>query len=244
MRKLCVMLGLILATFQLQAQTKIGSAEIEKVKDKKNIQLLDVRTNKEFQDGHIKNAKNLDWNNKDEFKNAVAKLDKSKPVYVYCLGGGRSKQASAYLTEKGFQVFDYSGGMMDWRSSNKPEIRESKEGSSTDSKSKAVKGLTEEQFNHLINSQDMVLVNYSAVWCGPCQELKPTILKIQKREANKVKVVRLDADENKNLLQQKKISQIPKLSLYKKGKEIWSHTGMISEAELMKQINKAANKKS
>jgi len=240
MRKLCVMLGLIFATFQLQAQTKIGSAEIEKVKDKKNIQLLDVRTTKEFQDGHIKNAKNLDWNNKEEFKNAVAKLDKSKPVYVYCLGGGRSKQASAYLTDMGFQVYDYSGGMMDWRNSNKAEVKE-KEGSTKDSKSG--KGLTEEQFNHLVNSQDVVLVNYSAVWCGPCQELKPTILKIQSRES-KVKVVRLDADENRNLLKHKKISEIPKLSLFKNGKEVWSHTGIISEAELMKQINKAANKKS
>lgn len=235
-----MMLGLIFATFQLQAQTKIGSAEIEKVKDKKNIQLLDVRTTKEFQDGHIKNAKNLDWNNKEEFKNAVAKLDKSKPVYVYCLGGGRSKQASAYLTDMGFQVYDYSGGMMDWRNSNKAEVKE-KEGSTKDSKSG--KGLTEEQFNHLVNSQDVVLVNYSAVWCGPCQELKPTILKIQSRES-KVKVVRLDADENRNLLKHKKISEIPKLSLFKNGKEVWSHTGIISEAELMKQINKAANKKS
>ncbi|QBR13068.1 thioredoxin domain-containing protein [Sphingobacterium sp. CZ-2] len=242
MRKLCVMLGLIFATFQLQAQTKIGSAEIEKVKNKKNIQLLDVRTSKEFQDGHIQNAKNLDWNNKEEFKKAVSKLDKSKPVYVYCLGGGRSKQASAYLADMGFQVYDYSGGMMDWRSSNKAEIKENKDGSTKDSKSG--KGLTEEQFNHLVNSQDVVLVNYSAVWCGPCQELKPTILKIQNREAKKVKVVRLDADENKNLIKQKKISEIPKLSLYKNGKEVWSHTGIISEAELMKQINKAANKKS
>ena len=74
-----------------QAQSNnLSVAEFEKGIAQNNIQILDVRTPGEYQSGHLKNALLADWNNDAEFQQRVNALDKSKPVYTYCLSGGRS----------------------------------------------------------------------------------------------------------------------------------------------------------
>ena len=90
------------------------------ITDKKAI-VLDVRRPEEFKDGHIKGALNANWQNQEEFKAKTAKLDKSKPVYVYCLSGVRSDKASEYLLKSGFkQVIALDGGIKAWTEAEKP----------------------------------------------------------------------------------------------------------------------------
>lgn len=81
-----------------------------------NIQLVDVRTPEEFASGYIKNAINI--NIRDEaFLESTVLLDKSKPVYVYCKAGSRSKLATETLRDAGFtQVIDVKGGFREWAS--------------------------------------------------------------------------------------------------------------------------------
>ncbi len=212
------------------AQQKISADELDKLVQKGTIQLLDVRTQKEFDEGHINQAKNVDWKNQVEFKTSLKGIDKNKPVYVYCLAGGRSKQAAEYLQQQGYQVYEYAGGMMDWKNTDHKIVKN------------VINDLSEslslEQFNHLVQGNTPVLVVYSAVWCAPCQELKPSIDKIEKQLGSGLKVVRIDADQNAGLLKLKKIKSIPKLALYKNGRESWSHTGIVSEANLLKEIAK------
>jgi rhodanese-related sulfurtransferase len=84
-----------------------------------NLQLIDVRTPEEFNQGFIKNAKNVNWNGGD-FETEVTKLDKSKAVFVYCLAGGRSGEAANKLKDLGFTtIYDLKGGMNAWRNANK-----------------------------------------------------------------------------------------------------------------------------
>ncbi len=81
----------------------------------KDVQLLDVRTEREYNQGHIDDAINIDILHLYTFKKEVKKLDKSKPVYIYCQVGGRSKQAGKELETLGFQtIYDYSGGYSEW----------------------------------------------------------------------------------------------------------------------------------
>lgn len=72
--------------------------------------LIDVRTPEEFKSGHLKNAVNVDLKSPD-FKDQISKLDKSKPVYLYCKKGGRSKKASDSLTTYGFSHSHSIGGL-------------------------------------------------------------------------------------------------------------------------------------
>ncbi|MUP47438.1 rhodanese-like domain-containing protein [Gramella sp. BOM4] len=75
------------------------------------VQLLDVRTPEEFKQGAIENAINLDFFSRSTFLKGLEKLDKSKPVYVYCHSGGRSQKAARIMKEMGFtRIFDLKGG--------------------------------------------------------------------------------------------------------------------------------------
>ena len=80
----------------------------------KNIQLVDVRTPAECEKGTINNAVEINVTADDFEKIALKKLDKSKPVYLYCRSGGRSKIAAELLLKKGFQTYNVLGGYNEW----------------------------------------------------------------------------------------------------------------------------------
>jgi len=86
----------------------------EALKNNLDIQLIDVRTPKEYDEGHIENAKLIDFLS-EGFKENIQELDKNKPVYLYCRSGGRSGKASKLMLELGFtQIVDLKGGYMAW----------------------------------------------------------------------------------------------------------------------------------
>ncbi len=94
----------------------------EKIKGN-NVQLIDVRTPREFANEHIKEAININYYKKELFKNEMVKLDKSKPVYVYCKSGVRSSKSAKILKDAGYKVFDLKGGILDWKSKNLETVK-------------------------------------------------------------------------------------------------------------------------
>lgn len=99
---------------QNNVHKNVNVQQFEKFKTENKVTLLDVRTPKEFQDGHIEGAKNINYFDKT-FKNELAKLDKKTPVYVYCRSGGRSGKAMNIMKEMGFKtVYNLMGGFISW----------------------------------------------------------------------------------------------------------------------------------
>ena len=94
--------------------------DFEKSINKKNIQVLDVRTPPEYESGHLKNAILADWMNQASFIKKVQSLDKSKPVYTYCMVGGRSAEAAKWLSKNGYTVHNLDGGIAAWKKAGKP----------------------------------------------------------------------------------------------------------------------------
>ncbi|MBR9854744.1 MAG: rhodanese-like domain-containing protein [Algicola sp.] len=81
----------------------------------KNVQLIDVRTPREFNDGYIDGARNFDLSQQKAFLEQINTLAKDQPVYLYCTVGGRSGYAAKILKKEGFtKIYDYSGGYNDW----------------------------------------------------------------------------------------------------------------------------------
>ena len=81
----------------------------------KEVQLIDVRTQEEYESGHIGDAVNFNIIDNASFLNQIESLDKDEPVYLYCKMGGRSSRAAQLLKENGFsEIYDYSGGYNDW----------------------------------------------------------------------------------------------------------------------------------
>lgn len=78
-------------------------------------QLIDVRTANEFKSGHIKTATNIDYYSSN-FSNQMSKLNKEKPVYIYCRSGNRSIKAANLLAKLGFtEIYDLEGGFLNWK---------------------------------------------------------------------------------------------------------------------------------
>lgn len=101
------------------AQTSLSPKEFKAKLDAGNVTLLDVRSAAEFKTGHLASALNININGKD-FLEQASKLDKSKPVLVYCLAGARSHKAALALKEKGYTVVELNGGIEAWQEANQP----------------------------------------------------------------------------------------------------------------------------
>jgi len=201
--------------------------EFEKKLLGENTQLIDVRTPEEFNQGHLKGALNYNIN-AAEFESQISKLDKNKPVLVYCLSGGRSGSAADLMTGRGFtEVYNMQGGIMKWSAANKSLDAGTKKTFSN--------GLSVEDFNKLIKSDRLALIDYNAKWCKPCKKMAPMLEAFVDKRKEKMVLIKIDADENKNLLQKKGIESIPVLELYKDCKLIWKHEGEIDETTLISE---------
>ena len=209
-------------------KTNLSATEFaDKIKELPNATLIDVRTPDEFSKGHLANANNYDWNG-TEFDNQIAPLDKSEPVFVYCLSGGRSSSAANKMRSDGFtQVYEMDGGIMKWRGENLPE---------TTDNAVVSNGMSKQQFDALLISDKLVLIDFYADWCAPCKKMKPYLEEISKEMVDKVVVIRINADDNHSLCKELKIDALPVLQLYKNKTLSWTNTGFIEKAEVVKQL--------
>lgn len=118
---LCTICTVLLA--QTDVKTIDPVAFQTKIKSLKNEQLIDVRTPEEFASGHLQNAVNINFYSSD-FKEQLEKLDKTKPVMVYCKSGGRSGKAAIILKELGFTiVYNLADGVEGWKNKQLPVVK-------------------------------------------------------------------------------------------------------------------------
>jgi len=189
----------------------------------KKVQLLDVRTKDEYSKAHLSNSMLADWQDKEEFKRRTEFLDKSAPVYVYCLSGGRSKAAADALRENGFNVYELKGGLTAWKASSLPVEQ-----------TESSKDLSVEEFNHIIGKEGTVLVDFGAPWCPPCRQMIPVVDEFEKAEKH-VRVIRLNADESATAMKAIKIDALPTFIIYKDGVETWRKVGIATMKEFKTQ---------
>jgi len=224
------LLLLTFTIFSCNGQTSKNITDIdtktfsEKITAAPNAQIIDVRTPQEFASGHIDNAVNIDWLS-DNFVVNTQKLDKTKPVFLYCKTSNRSTQAAKKLEELGFTtIYNMKGGLLQWDAEglSKPTDR--------------IIGVCSQEYAELLNTDKKVLIDFYAEWCAPCKKMTPYLLKMQKELADKVTIIRLNADENPTLVKEMKILELPTLLLYENKEIKWKHSGFISEEDLKKQL--------
>jgi rhodanese-related sulfurtransferase len=100
---------------KLTLSQTISTAELkEKIGKEMDVQLVDIRTSFEYNRGHIKSARNIDYMGRG-FREKFNSYDKNKPLYLYCRSGNRSGKAVQFLVQAGFtKVFDLQGGILEW----------------------------------------------------------------------------------------------------------------------------------
>lgn len=80
-----------------------------------DVQLVDVRTPEEYNEGYIANSQNIDFKSAT-FDQDIEKLDKNKPVILYCHSGGRSAKCAQKMKDAGFiKIYDLDGGISKWK---------------------------------------------------------------------------------------------------------------------------------
>jgi rhodanese-related sulfurtransferase len=117
------MLVLLISPRALAADFRnVNVDQFEKMRAAKTNVVLDVRTPKEYEAGHIPGAMLIDFNSPD-FEKKISTLDKDKTYLVHCAAGGRSAKASAKMTTLNFKnVYNLEGGYRAWeKAGNKPE---------------------------------------------------------------------------------------------------------------------------
>ena len=101
-----------------------------------------------------------------------------------------------------------------------------------------VKYVTEADFQtEVLNAQDPVLVDFTAVWCQPCRMVDPIVKQLAQDWDGKVKVVKLDADQNPGILMQYGVLGIPTLMLFKGGEIKERLTGYQPKDKLVSKLN-------
>ena len=99
--------------------------------------------------------------------------------------------------------------------------------------------VTEQTFESEVLKVDTpVLVDFGAKWCGPCRKLAPVLDEIETILAGKVKVVKVDADGNRGLLQQYSVSGLPSLLVFKDGEPVERMAGLVPKSTIISNVEK------
>ena len=92
------------------------------------------------------------------------------------------------------------------------------------------------KFQDLINSEKTVLIDFFATWCGPCQMLAPILKQVKDNLGESISIIKIDVDKNKEIASFYNVRGVPTMLLFKKGKQLWRQSGVLSKEEIIKII--------
>ena len=90
-----------------------------------------------------------------------------------------------------------------------------------------------ETFAELIKSEKPVLVDFYADWCGPCKAMEPVIKDVARLVKDQYRVVKVDIDKQTQTAGDYQITGVPTFIIFKQGKVLWRHSGMIDKSRLL-----------
>ena len=98
--------------------------------------------------------------------------------------------------------------------------------------------LTTDNWDEHVNSGTLVVADFWAPWCGPCRQLSPIVDRLADQFAGKVKIGKLNVDENPQIAVKYDVMTIPRVLFFKGGDEpVHQEVGVLPEAELVRLIN-------
>ena len=100
-----------------------------------------------------------------------------------------------------------------------------------------IKAVTNTNLAEVLQSDKLVIIDFWAVWCGPCRMLSPIVDEIAEEMADKVSVAKCNVDEADEIAMQFGIRSIPTLIFFKGGQAVDKLIGLVPKAELVKKIN-------
>ncbi|MET0393282.1 MAG: thioredoxin [Chitinophagaceae bacterium] len=93
-----------------------------------------------------------------------------------------------------------------------------------------------ESFQQLIQSSEPVLVDFYADWCGPCKAMHPVIEQVAREINGAARVIKVNIDRAGSAAAQYNVNAVPTFMIFKNGKAVWRHAGMIDKQSLLQTI--------
>jgi len=110
-------------TFIKDVSVKEANELIQKYFKSGDLIILDVRTDSEYKSGHLEGAINIDYYS-ENLETLLNKLDKTKPILVYCKSGARSRRTTNIMEGLGFKkIYNMEGGILDWEYEGLPAVK-------------------------------------------------------------------------------------------------------------------------
>ena len=78
-----------------------------------------------------------------------------------------------------------------------------------------------ENFNDIINSEQLTLVDFFATWCGPCKMMHPVLEQLKDEMGESIRIIKIDVDKNNSLAMNYRVQSVPTLMLFRKGEMLW-----------------------
>lgn len=91
-------------------------------------------------------------------------------------------------------------------------------------------------FDQIIHSNTPVLVDFFAVWCGPCKMVAPVLDQYKTKVGDKLRIIKIDVDKNPHLASKYQVSGVPTLALFKNGKILWRKSGALPIHVLQQEL--------
>ena len=205
---------------------KLNLEDFEKKISVNNVILLDVRTAEEYKAGHIKGALQANWNNQKEFQERIKYIDKSSGVLVYCAAGSRSTAAATWMLSNGFnQLYELNGGFSNWKKKGMPIEEET-----------AIKQMSLADYQSMSPPDRIILVDFGANWCPPCVKMAPVLIEVKEKLKEKFTLVKIEAGIHTDIQESLGIESYPTFIVYRNGKEIWRHSGIVEKSVLLSQL--------
>jgi thioredoxin 1 len=88
------------------------------------------------------------------------------------------------------------------------------------------------KFDSLIQDNRPVIVDFHAIWCSPCKMQSPILKEVAAELGDKIRVIKIDVDQNNEIAGKYNIQSVPTLIIFKNGKQVWRHSGVVSKNQL------------
>ncbi len=217
-------------TVNAQITEHVDAATFKKLVDEGKGTVLDVRTPREVAGAHIEGTLAINITD-PQFVEKVNKINKEKPVYIYCLTGSRSRQAAMYMEKMGFKkIYNLQPGIIAWYKAGYKLV------ASQNVAQAKKEEINKSIFDKIIQENKVVLVDYYAPWCAPCKKMLPTMDSLENKYTNNLKILKINIDENKEFAKQQNVSSVPTIIVYKNGSIYKKTTGYNSLSDLEKLI--------
>lgn len=94
------------------------------------------------------------------------------------------------------------------------------------------------KFQDIVEQRELVLIDFFATWCGPCQMMSPILEEVKKDFQDNLTILKIDVDKNPKIASLYRVRGVPTFVLFQKGKLVWRQSGMMSKRDLTEELNK------